>query len=261
MPIKTTVLATVMAISALNMNVTALVFLDPKADEKGARKHLASSLVRHTGEKVLMEQGNVTDPTSAASVFVLVRSPYKELVRALRMLLSQRFGIASEAEIVTQGAKDPASAAKILYQYPDGPLLGKGFVGLSALGIRIERPVEYRIYTGRYNQLEAISGYSELEVRLADGKQLFGKDCTVIVLRRTDHSREWYRHFQLGIPLPFKHDVAEDLVTSTEINLIEDVARSMGRLRVEYFVPYSGVRGADYWHDFVRTILRTVETF
>lgn len=259
MPLKTTVLATVIAVSLLNMNPAALVFLDPKADEKEAKKHLASSLVCHSGERILMYQGREMN-LRAVSALVLARGPYKAWQNALRNVLSQRFGVASEGEVVAQG-QGQAAAEEILAKYPDGPLLGEGFVGFQSLGIRVEQPAEYRIYTKRYNRIEAISGYSELEVRLADGRRLFGKDCTVIVLRRTDHSREWYRHFQLGIPLPFKHDVAEDLVTNTEAELIDGLARSLGGARVEYFVPYPGVMGTDYWHDFVSMILRTVEGF
>jgi len=259
MPIKTTILATVIAVSLVNMNAAALVFLDPKADEKEAKKHLGSSLVRHTGERVLMYQGREMN-LPAVSVLALARGPYKAWQGALRQALSQKFGIASEADVVAQ-AQGQAAAEETLRQYPYGPLLGEGFVGFQALGIRTQQPAEYRIHSARYNQVEAISGYSELEVRLADGRKLFGKDCTVIVLRRTDHSREWYRHFQLGIPLPFKHDVAEDLVTSTEIDIVERLKREQGDGRVEYFVPYPGVRGTEYWHDFVRKILHTVDSF
>lgn len=254
------ILATLIIVSFLTMNAAALVYLDPKADEKEAKKHLASSLVRHTGERVLMYEGREMN-LPAISVLALARGPYKEWSNALRKVLSQRFGIVSEGEAVARSARDPASADQMLHQYPDGPLLGEGFVGFQALGVRVEQPEEYRIHTARYNQIEAISGYSELEVRLTDGRKLFGKDSTVIVLRRTDHSREWYRHFQLGIPLPFKHDVAEDLVTSTEIDIVDSVKHEQRDGRVEYFVPYPAVEGTDYWHDFLGKILHTVDSF
>jgi hypothetical protein len=196
----------------------------------------------------------------AISVLALARGPYKAWQGALRQALSQKFGIASEGEVVAQ-ARGQAAAEETLRQYPYGPLLGEGFVGFQALGIRAQQPAEYRIHSARYNQVEAISGYSELEVRLADGRKLFGKDCTAIVLRRTDHSREWYRHFQLGIPLPFKHDVSEDLVTNTEIDLIDGLVRSLGTAQVEYLVPDPSGRGAEYWHDFFRKILHAVDSF
>src|SRR5713226_3650610 len=121
MSIKTTILATVI-VSLLNMNITALVFLDPKADEKEAKKHLASSLVRHTGERVLMYQGREMN-LHAVSVLALARGPYKEWRDALRKALSQRFGVTSEGELVSH-AQDPAAAGTILRQYPERPLLG-----------------------------------------------------------------------------------------------------------------------------------------
>ncbi len=185
MPIKTTLLAMVIAVSLLNMNAAALVFLDPKADEKEAKKHLGSSLVRHTGEKVLMYQGQEMN-LPVRSVFALAQGSYEQWRSAFRNMLSQKFGIASENEVGTH-ALDQAAAEEVLRQFPYGPLLGEGFVGFQVLGIRIEHPAEYRIRTAQYNKLEAISGYSELEVRLANGKYLFGKDCSLIVLRRTDH--------------------------------------------------------------------------
>src|SRR3989442_3817174 len=112
MPIKIIVLDTVLAVSLLSMNAAALVFLDPKADEKEAKKHLARSLVRHTGERVLMFEGHELN-LPAVSVLALAKGPYKVWQGALRKALLQRFGVASDGEVVAQ-AQDQAAGEEIL---------------------------------------------------------------------------------------------------------------------------------------------------
>lgn len=95
---------------------------------------------------------------------------------------------------------------------------------------------EYTIVSKQYNRIDKVDGYSVSRWRLADGRDILGKPWTLLVVERTDYSREWARD-HMGLLWPFKTSGSSRLVTETEINVIE---KSMDHRQepIEYFVPY-----------------------
>ena len=63
-------------------------------------------------------------------------------------------------------------------------LFGKGFSQFRAIGIRVEHPKEYQLKSRRYNQVKELGGSSELRLRMADGRALFGRDSSLVEIRR-----------------------------------------------------------------------------
>ncbi|HZS10676.1 MAG TPA: hypothetical protein VFA38_00410, partial [Nitrospirales bacterium] len=90
-------------------------------------------------------------------------------------------------------------------------------------------------------------------------QSLLGRKGTILILGRTDHSKEWLGT-RAGITLPVKKPVSSRLITETEIALVKKIASLSQATDVRFFVPYPGTRGIDeYWKDFVKTILVDLE--
>jgi hypothetical protein len=98
-------------------------------------------------------------------------------------------------------------------------------------------------------------------VRIADGKALLGKQSSLIVIRRTDHSREWAHFSQLRIPLPFKIYRETFLVTNTEIQVVDNLKRKIENLKLLYFVPSPGYQDRKYWIEFMASIAKAGKEF
>ncbi|HEX7767360.1 MAG TPA: hypothetical protein VF443_11640, partial [Nitrospira sp.] len=123
---------------------------------------------------------------------------------------------------------------------PNKPLFGDGFNGFRAIGVPITATREYRIMTKQYNtHVRWWKSYSESEWRLIDGAPLFDKACTVLVVSRTDHSRQW-AWMHPGIPMPFTTIYDTTLVTDKEVALIAALRKQLGQPVVQYFVPSAG---------------------
>lgn len=250
----------IVLLAFLNLGAMSITYFDPKENEEDFKKEIGgSAILLETGEKiVLYPQYRLR----AISLVTLVGANYERTLKELRDIVSNKYGIAAQGEFSEQQSDLKQSGSQIDEpKWPYGPLLGKGFVEFRKIGVHIERPKEYWIKTKRYNEIEKLSGYSELELRMTNGKAFFGKECTLIAIRRTDHSREWMRHFQLGIPLPFKWPVEEDVVTDSEVRLVEDLIARTGNARAQHFIPYPGYQDEKYWVEFMRGIKETVKDF
>lgn len=249
----------IVLLALLNLAAMPLTYFDPKENEKEFGEIGGSAILLETGEKlVLYPQYRF----HAISVIVLVGTNYERTLRELLDIVSNKYGIADQGEFREQQDAPKQSKGQIdQLKWPYGPLLGKGFVEFRKIGIRIDQPKEYWIQTKKYNQIEKISGYSELELRMINGKDIFGKECALIAIKRTDHSREWMRHFQFGIPLPFKGPRKDEVVTDSEIRLVEDLISRVGKAKTEYFIPYPGYQDEKYWVEFMNGIKEAANGF
>ena len=113
-------------------------------------------------------------------------------------------------------------------------------------------PKEYQLTSKPYNRLEDIAGYSEVRIRVTDGKELLGKRATVLQVRRRDYSKERARlHHSIPIPLPYKESLTFSIVTNTEVAMIEAVPRQLPGLVVRYFVSNIRMGDKSYLEDFL----------
>lgn len=245
---------------ALNVDIASGVFFDPKANEKKYKSEvpLADSIPLELGEEILLQ----TNGVPATSVVILISEPYEKVRHELVDFLARKVGVASQGEIDIHADREKASSEANEQIGKGWPLFGDGFRALQVLGMRLDPPKEYQIISQRYNQVEKLSGYSQMKLRISDGKQLFNKDFTVIVMRRHDRSREWAAISELRIPLPFKEEVENFLVTSTEIGFLQDYVVAGGdKAKIKYFVPFPGYKDKEYWLDFMTSIQAAAKEF
>ena len=241
----------------INVAASSLFLFDPKEDVKRARRVIGGSAIPlEKGEKMVVY---APKNNRATSVVILVNSTYERVERELRNVVSEKIGIVSEGQI---GDRDegifpekeprPKGLLRIL-------LFGRGFIEFRAIGVRLAQPKEYQLKSRKYNEVKELDGSSELRLRMTDGKVLFGKDCALIVMSRIDRSKQYLRYYD--IPLPPKQLVEDDLVTDTEIKLIENVAGRLGDVRPHYFVPYPGSNSEKYWIDFMTKVREIAKDF
>jgi hypothetical protein len=81
---------------------------------------------------------------------------------------------------------------------------------------------------------------------------LFGKPFSILVVSRTDYSREW-AWMHPSIPLPFTLMGYTKLVTSREVDVLNTVREKLRQPEVEYFIPYPG-----YITDGVLTVMMAI---
>ena len=171
-------------------------------------------------------------------VVALVNGPYEQTRIRVRDLILDSFGIASEKEIIA----DIKAATPVHPHMPKEPLFGDGFIGFRAIGIPISEGRELRIETNQYNtHVRWWESSSQSQWRIVDGSTLFGRACTMLVVSRTDHSREW-AWMHPGIPLPFTVTGDTKLVTDKETALITTLLEGTGPPQARFFVPPTGYR-------------------
>jgi hypothetical protein len=185
----------------------------------------------------------------ATWVVALFNSPYEPTRRQLYEEVQKAFGVASQDEILTRitadGSFDPHK--------PCEPLFGDAFTDFHALGIVGIESHEYRIETKPYNtDVRWWKSSSTSHWRLIDGMPLFGKPVSILVLSRTDYSREW-AVLPPDIPLPFTMMIHTELVTNREVDVVETVRAKLRQPDVKYFIPYPG-----YITNSVLTVMRAI---
>jgi hypothetical protein len=192
------------------------------------------SIPEKAGERIVI----AVPKLQAIWVVALVNSPYEPTRRQLHDVIQNAFGIDSEREIMpTVNAEKPVNP-----HMPKEPLFGDGLSDFRLIGIRDASAPEYRIDTKPYNtRVRWWKSSSQSRWRLVDGMPLFGKPVSILVVSRTDHSREWARD-HTGIPWPFTLMQETKLMTDTEVSLIGSISSHFGDAEVRYFVPYSGYK-------------------
>jgi hypothetical protein len=153
----------------------------------------------------------------------MIGQPYAPVLPVVRHLAQTAFGEARYAEAVEgEYIKNWAFFSEDLKAQTQ-----RDIARLQAKGINVRQFQTALLTTQPYNVLDA-NTHSLLEIRVVNGRDVFGVDCTLAVLRRTDTWRDWYREFHTGIPIPFKGQADLRLTTTPETDLMERVRASLG---------------------------------
>jgi hypothetical protein len=208
--------------------------MDPNDGAFSFRSLLNDSIPLLKRERVVIERKGLV----AHWVVALSDLTYAEMKQEIEDSVGRDYGIeeAKELDAPLKGQ------SPIDLNDPNDPLFGMGFLGFNQSGfIEMNKGREYQIVSKKFNVLADIEGYSVSKWRIGDGSQIFGRRCSLIVIQRTDFSREWARD-HTGIPWPFKTSGASGLVTETEIARIDRIVTSRTGGNVRYFVPYPGYK-------------------
>jgi hypothetical protein len=240
------------AASMIHTDTSSLPYFNPQGSERSSWNYAVmglGSIPLELGEKVLIDEHY--PELGVSNVIILINREYKLVHDEVRSLVSQKMGIAQEIEgsHVKLGEMHPWM--KTTRENFDGaawPPMGEGLVAFQVLDMQFGPPIEYELMSRPYNETDRVTGFSELYVRISDARELFGKTVTLIQLRRRDHSKEWFRLGHLGfansaIPLPFKKYWDFDLVTDTEVSLIEQLKKREQNISVLYFLTVSRLKG------------------
>jgi hypothetical protein len=257
------------AASTIYTDASSLPYFNPQGDERSWWNYAwmgLGSIPRELGEKVLRDEQ--ASALYAVNLVILVNAEYTFVLNELRNVLSDKMGIAREMDGVHGNLGERHPWKKTTRERFDGaawPPLGVGLVAFQSLGMRFDPPIESVLMSRPYNRTEKVTGFSELSLRISDGRGVFGKTVTVIQMTRHDSSKEWFKLGHLGlppIPLPFKVQEDRNLVTDTEIALIEQLKNRLPTSpAVRYFVPYPGNRNESYGKEFVSGAVEAVKHF
>jgi len=104
---------------------------------------------------------------------------------------------------------------------------------------REQRLTSSGIRLGEYQQTEILSAplhgsigenvYSRVSFRVVDTRQIFSRACSLLIVSRIDHTREWARIAHLPIVLPFRNDADTRLVTKREMEIVESAVARLNR--------------------------------
>ena len=187
------------------------------------------SIPEKAGERIVIWASNM----QAYWVVVLIDMPYEQARERVRELADAAFGIELEREMISNTHVEKPVDPHL----PIEPLFGDGFSDFRAIGVPVTAAREYRIETNQYNtHVRWWKSYSKSEWRIIDGSRLFGKTGALVVVSRTDHSREWV-WMHPGIPMPFTVVGDTKLVTDKETTLIATLLKNAGDPPACYFVP------------------------
>jgi hypothetical protein len=234
-------MAPVVVVASLTVNVDAvsLPYFDPQGSERTSRNyaiHGAGSIPRELGERIVASDASQRE--IAHTLIALVNKEFTIVQAELRRLIDMKMGIEMEHVNTTQAIPE----AKERWpehrgpELPPWPPLGEGLRVVGGTAIKLGRVREYQLETRRYNRLASVQGHSIVRMRVSDARSVLGERITVVQVRRRDYSREWFRVWHLGIPLPFKEEYASTLVTNTEVALIDQLYERIPGVMIRYFV-------------------------
>jgi hypothetical protein len=187
------------------------------------------SIPFHTGERVVIIEKGVVSPW----VVALIHLNYEGVRRQIEESVQRNFGIEEARETVTTAEEFKTIDLNI----PRDPLFGKGLSGFRQLAPDMKSTREYTIVSKEFNHVRKVDGYSITRWRLGDAREILGQPWTILIVQRSDFSREWARD-HTGILWPFKISGLTHLVTETEIRLVDNLEGQHKGLIVDYFVPY-----------------------
>jgi hypothetical protein len=207
----------------------ALLYLDPKDESINFKGILNDSIPLMTGEHVVMERKELV----ARWVVAIVNLSYEEMKKRIEDSVRSNFGI----EQAQERSVRVENFSRVDPDMPEDPLLGDGFEGFHQLVPGMKSAREYQIVSKEFNRLAKVDGYSISKWRIGDGREIFSRAWSIVVVERADYSREWARD-HTGIPWPFKISGTNWLVTETEVALIDRLKVESKAVTVKYFVPY-----------------------
>lgn len=234
------IIPVVLVAAALNIDAASLPYFDPQGDERTsyayARKG-AGSIPRELNEKVLLQ--DQSSPFSAHSLVVLVNKEYSVVVEKIHALVAEKMGIAEEHDNQSGVIPKPKNNRPpyLGNEWPPWPPLGEGLASFRDSVESVGHPKEYQLTSKLKERLEAARGYSQVRIRVTDGRGLLNRNVTILQIRRRDYSVDQdYSHIA-GIPLG-KEKQAFTLVTNSEVALIESLKKLIPGLAVRYFVSH-----------------------
>lgn len=247
-----TILFSIVFVFITNMSGMSYEFIDPKKNIEEYKKRYGYLIPLEAAEKILIDKNG----SFADSILFLINAKYEKVRDEMRKIVLSKMGIAYEVESVTQEYMEELHSGD-----PKVDLIArKTFNQLNELGIKIDQFTQYRINTSRYNIVKKIKGYSLLEIKIIEGKDVFNKECTLLIMTRTDCWRDWGRESHIGIWIPIKVPTDNKCVTDTEIGMAERLKDTVGIKDLKYFLPK--VRYAPLMDvDMMREIKEELETF
>lgn len=108
---------------------------------------------------------------------------------------------------------------------------------IESLGINLDRFKSYKIKTDKFNIVEKIKGYSYIEFEIIDGKDIFGNICTLVILIRYDTYKDYLREVHTGITFPIRKTRTMEMLTDSEVKLMEDLKKQMGAKYMKWYIP------------------------
>lgn len=251
----------------LSFDAAELPYFNPQGSDRTSLSYLyhgSGSIPLELGEKLLTQE---TQALGADTLIVLVNGEYSVVQEQVRRLIAQEVGIAEEQSNSSgltgkQSEQQPSFENKYPTQWPP---LSVGLSIFSDVAHHFNRPREYQLTSRPYNQLKDIEGYSEVRIRVSDGKELLGKDVTILQIGRRDYSMERVRfHHAMPIPLWYKERHVFTVVTDTEVMLIEKLKQQIHGLGIRYFVPSSRISRSwdnSYREDFLAGLMKVAAEF
>lgn len=223
-----------------------LEYFDARSNKFNFLGMISDSIPIESNERVVLERSYLP----ARWVVVVFDKPFDGIHHAVRSVIAGSMGVASESDV--RRLKGQFRTPQL--NDPKDPIFGDALEDFQAVLPSFHESREYRLLSKPYNILDVATTYSQSEWRLVDGQLLFGQPSTVLIIARTDRSREWARS-HLGFFWPFKDDAVHLLVTSTEIALVERVSEIAQVGCAQYFVPYPGYQEEEKMLVFMRTIV------
>lgn len=211
-----------------------LEYINPQNNSFDFMGTVGDSIPLLAGERVVLESENLI----AKWVVGVVPLNYEDVKIQIEKAVQGKFGVKETREISV-----PLESFKVINpNEPESPLFGEGFSGFHQLIPTMKKTREYVIVSRKYNQFSKVNGHSTSYWRIGDGEAIFGRQCSIIVVRRVDYSREWARG-HTGIPWwPLKNSSERWLVTETEIGLLNRLKAKHKAARVQFYVPYPGFK-------------------
>lgn len=243
------IMPAVLVAAVLNVDAAALPYFDPQGEERTSRAYArngAGSIPRELNEKVLLQ--DQSSQLSTDSLVVLVNKEYSVVLEKIRGLVAEKMGIAEEHDnklgVIPKPKENRPSYRGIEWppsyqgaEWPPWPPLGEGLAFFRDSVESVGHPKEYQLTSKLKERLEAARGFSEVRIRVTDGKGLLNRTVTILQVSRQDYSVDQdYSHIA-GIPLGKKR-LAFRLVTDSEVALIESLKEVIPGLVVRYFVSH-----------------------
>ncbi len=243
------IMPVVLVAAVLNVDAASLPYFDPQGEERTsyvyARKGIGS-IPRELNEKVLLQDQSYQ--LRASSLVVPVNKEYSVVLEKIHALVAEKMEIAEEHDNESGAIPKPKdnrpsylgaewTPSYLGADWPPWPPLGEGLASFRDGVESIGHPKEYQLTSKLKERLQAGRGYSEVQIRVTDGRGLLNRNVTIFQIRRRDYSVDQdYSHIA-GIPLGKKRQ-AFRLVTDSEVALIESLKKLIPGLAVRYFVSH-----------------------
>lgn len=182
-----------------------------------------NSIPRARGEQVLA-QDTPRGTFRVTRLAVLLPVPFGRVADTVQDLVKRTYGEASSAQAVGGAQFRPQNLAGAQRRAAEQEI-----EQLRTRGIQIERFKVRTVVSRPYNAISAAS-FSELNVQVVDGQDVFGTCSSLLLVYRVDHFTDWPRDnsFHTGIPVfPWRFPVEGRLITTTELRILKELQNTL----------------------------------